>query len=370
MKDFKIPPISTLLGSTLFNYIKVIHKGYVAPSYYFKIFLTTLLVLISTPFHFFENMKFGPKLKEFNLQKPPLFILGHWRSGTTFLHNLLCQDPNATFVSTFQSVFPNNLASDAIFKLFMKINMPEKRPADNVKLDVSFPQEDEFALCNMNPNAYYGFFYFPEMYKDYFSRAIDFKISQGEYTQWQKDYRKLIAKAVIYRGGGRPIIKNPVNTGRIPTLLKMYPEARFLYIYRNPVTVFLSTRKFFYQLMPTLWLHKVSRSFIDKMIFEVYNMLLERYEKHKSLIPADQLMEIKFEEFEENPIDGLKKVYDQLLNEPLEPVKAHFETYISQQKNYKKNDYKVEKSLIDSILHHCGPYMGRYGYDIPDNVIV
>jgi len=168
MNQFKIPPISTLLGSTFRNYFKILGQGRVIPNYYLKIFLTTLVVLIATPFHFWENMFFYRKLKNFKFEKPPLFILGHWRSGTTLLHNMLTKDPSAGYMTTYQGVFPNNLTSKWLFRTFMKINMPDRRPSDGVKLDVNFPQEDGFAFSNSQWNEYYNFFYFPLNYKLYF----------------------------------------------------------------------------------------------------------------------------------------------------------------------------------------------------------
>jgi omega-hydroxy-beta-dihydromenaquinone-9 sulfotransferase len=142
MDEFKIPPISTLAGSTIVNYFKILRLGRIAPKYYLKIFLTTLIVLIATPFHLWENIVFRRRVREFKFQKPPLFIIGHWRSGTTLLHNMLTKDPTAAYITTYQSLFPNNLASKWLFKTFMRINMPDKRPSDGVELNIDYPQED------------------------------------------------------------------------------------------------------------------------------------------------------------------------------------------------------------------------------------
>ena len=38
----------------------------------------------------------------------PLFILGHWRSGTTHMHNLLGKDPNHTYPTLWQVIFPDS----------------------------------------------------------------------------------------------------------------------------------------------------------------------------------------------------------------------------------------------------------------------
>jgi hypothetical protein len=371
MNEFKIPPISTLAGSTLKNYLKILGTGKIAPRYYFKITLTILIVLIATPFHFWEKLIFKKRLKNFEFKKPPLFILGHWRSGTTLLHNMLTKDPSAGYMTTYHALFPNNLASKWLFKTFMKINMPDKRPSDGVKLDINFPQEDEFAFSNSQWNAYYNFFYFPKNYSEFYEKSVHHKnLSKEEIDLWYISYDKLVKKSLIDTKGERAIFKNPVNTARIDKILKLYPDAKFLYIYRNPITVFYSTRRFFQQLYPTLWFHKVDNQFIDDMIFDVYKRLLDDYLKLKSLIPAENLMELRFEEFEQNPVNELEKIYSDLLKEDFSTVKQYFADYFKTQKSHKKNKYLVDAAEMDEIHKHWGKYIEMYNYDLPPDVTI
>jgi hypothetical protein len=71
---------------------------------------------------------------------PPLFVLGHWRSGTTHLHNLLCLDERAGYTTTFQTVFPNHLFGfHKPLIWLMRLLMPKTRPVDNVPLDPQLP---------------------------------------------------------------------------------------------------------------------------------------------------------------------------------------------------------------------------------------
>ena len=371
MDEFKIPPVSTLIGSTFKNYIKILNQGRIAPKFYFKIFLSTLVVLIATPFHLWEKIVFHKKLKNFKFEKPPLFILGHWRSGTTLLHNMLTKDPTASYMTTYQAVFPNNLTSKWIFRTFMKINMPDKRPSDGVALNINFPQEDEFSFSNSYWNAYYNFFYFPEKYKEFYEKSVHHKnLSKKEIELWYSSYDKLVKKALINTKGERAIFKNPVNTGRIDKILKLYPDAKFLYIYRNPITVFYSTRRFFQQLYPTLWLHKVDNKFIDDMIFDVYIRLLDDYYEYKSLIPAENLMEIRFEEFEQKPLQEMENIYSNLLNEDFIKVKHYFSDYLKTQKSHKKNKYLVEADEIELIRRNWKKYIDLYDFDLPENITI
>ena len=80
----------------------------------------------------------------------PLFILGHWRSGTTFVHNIFACDKHFGYTTTYQTVFPHlMLWGQPFFKKNMAFLMPDKRPTDNMELKVDLPQEEEFALSNM-----------------------------------------------------------------------------------------------------------------------------------------------------------------------------------------------------------------------------
>jgi hypothetical protein len=284
---------------------------------------------------------------------------------------MLCKDPEAAYLTTYQSVFPNNLASKWLFGTFMRANMPEKRPSDNVKLHIDYPQEDEYAFSNVNPHSYYKFFYFPTAYKQIYEQSIHHKgLNESEIKRWYNDYENVLKKAFVVSKGKRMIIKNPVNTARIPHLLKLYPDAKFLYIYRNPVTVYLSTERFFKNLFPTLQLQDVDDKFIVDMIFDVYKKLMNDYLEQKEMIPANNLYELRFEDFEKDPVPELRKIYSNLLDEDFNRVETYFTEYFESQKSYKKNKYQIERTKIDLIKQHFGKFMELYEYDIPAEIEV
>ena len=162
MSSFKLPFISPLAGTTLGNLARVVKGNRIAPRYYFKVVVTFIFILISSAFQWIDLLILGRKIRNYSFRESPLFIIGHWRSGTTLLHNLLSQDPAAGFVNTYQAVFPNNLKSEWIFKTFMRIFMPKERPGDSVEISVNLPQEEEYALSNITHRSFYHFFYFRE----------------------------------------------------------------------------------------------------------------------------------------------------------------------------------------------------------------
>jgi hypothetical protein len=369
MSKFRLPPISPLLGSTLSTYIRTLGNGRIEPRYYLKMILTLLIVLIGLPFRWYEEAVYYFRVRKKKDPADPVFIIGHWRSGTTFLHNILCNDQQIGYVTTYQSVFPNNLWSKVIFNKFMKARMPKTRPGDNVRLAVGYPQEDEFAISNMNPFTYYQFMYFPENYRDFYDRFIRFRDNPEIVEQWKNDYRKMIKKACVNTGGSIPILKNPCNSGRIKVLLEMYPDARFIHIIRNPVVIFLSARKFFVELLPTLWFHRVDEKFIEEMVFDVYELLMHDLLAMKELIPPQNYLEIKFEEFEKDPLAHMEAIYNHMRLQGFEKARPEFSAYLGSMEGYRKNRYQeIDESIIERIRERWGFAMELWDYGIPSNL--
>ncbi len=363
-----IPPISPLIGSTLSNYYKSMRSGRIESNFYFKVLLTGFISAVSNLFAIWDKIK---DRKRQATQAHPIFIIGHWRSGTTHLHNLLCQDPNAGYITTYQSVFPNNLFSKGLFKTFMKMLIPGKRPSDNVKLNVDFPQEDEFALENLIAPSFYNFFFFPDKYDQLFDETILFKNrKESEIELWKRHYKELIAKGQSNTNGKYMILKNPVNTGRVERILEMYPNARFIHIYRNPIIVYLSTKKFFLTLIPELQLQNSTEEQIIDLTFDLYSRLMRNYLENKASIPPSQLIEIDFESFEKDPIHQLKEIYTSFSIPNWDQNLPYFEEYLNHLGDYKKNTYKITRVELDRIKTDWGFAFSAFGYSVPNNLEV
>lgn len=333
---------------------------------------TKVAAFLSGPFREIERMKYKKRLQRVQLPESPLFILGHWRSGTTLLHNIISHDPQYGFVTTYQSVFPSvTLSGKWLFRNFMKLAMPDKRPADNVKLSASFPQEEEFALSNLHGMSFYNFWYFPLNTQTYFH---DYLLLDGlnteQIAQWKSTYQDLVKTAMLNTKSNNIVLKNPPSTGRIKTILEVFPNAKFIHIYRNPVIVFLSTMRFFKKTMPALQLQHISKEEFIENIFSVYLKLMDRYEQVKSLIPEGNLIEIKFETFEKNPLENLKQIYEGLNLNGFETAAPHFRNYLETQKKFKKNKNKISQKLLNEILDKWGHYMHKYEYKTPENILI
>lgn len=157
--EFDKLPINTLVGADWDTFRKVTARQQIDKGFKGKYRLTTGVCRLLSALKPIEDSRFK-KLADKPLEMDPLFILGHWRSGTTFVHNIFACDKHFGYTTTYQTVFPHlMLWGQPFFKKNMAFLMPDKRPTDNMELKVDLPQEEEFALSNMMPYTYYNFWF-------------------------------------------------------------------------------------------------------------------------------------------------------------------------------------------------------------------
>lgn len=359
--------MSPLTGSGFLNSIKLIRRYKLKAKYYPRAFLFLLVALLLEPFRIVERLYYNRKALQQKMEQPPIFIIGHWRSGTTHLHNLICQDENMGFVTTYQAIYPETtFCGSKIIKGLMQLLMPKKRAADNMALNANFPQEDEFVLTNTNGLSYYNFWFFPKYWKQIFSDFVDFNVPQKTIAKWKQGYQLLVHKALKNTNGKRFISKNPPNTGRIKQLLELYPDAKFIHIHRNPVSTFVSTKKFITETMNPIKLEPFSEAEIEEHIFWTYEQLLKSYLATKHLIPKKNLIDISFVDLESRPMETLENIYQQLGIEDFDVAAEKFKTYLNAKENYQKNSHIIPDSLKEKIYQRWAFAFEEWHYPKPN----
>jgi hypothetical protein len=180
----------------------------------------------------------------------------------------------------------------------------------------------------------------------------------------------MVIKAMLNTGGSRIILKNPVNTGRTLRLLEIFPEARFVHIIRNPVIVYLSTMKFFTQLFPTLQLELFTEEDISEMILEIYGSMMRDYLADVKKVDPHRLLEIRYEELVESPLDNIGKIYKQFNFSRFQDLKPVFEKYLGTLEDHQIDTYTLDQKELDRVVEHVGFAMKHWNYKLPDNLKV
>lgn len=265
-----------------------------------------------------------------------------------------------------QASFPKSFMSNNFFKVFMKKFLPQTRPGDNMALEINSAQEEELALGNLFPHAFYNSWYFPKKILFNYFNYICFKNSIPKVKKlWKKVYILLLKKATLYMEGKRLVLKNPSNTARIRIILDLFPDAKFIHIYRNPYDVYMSTHMLYKKAIPHFMFHKITKKKIDYFIINIYKDMMRRYFEENTFIPKNNLIEIKYENLEKHPIEILKNIYDKLGLNGFQNAKQHFERYLEDIADYKKNIYHIDHTTRDKISKFWNFTITKWNYDAP-----
>ncbi len=196
----------------------------IAPAYWHRAAFITLASLMNSYHWRSEQRCYGEAIEQVQITHPPLFILGHWRSGTTLLHYLLAQDVSQfNFANTYQVVNPRTfLSTEEMFTRRFAGLVPATRPMDNMSLSFGSPQEDEFAPLLLTLHSLYLGISFPRRLDDY-ARYLTFRNApRNEIEQWQRAF-EWFCKKLTLKNDKALILKSPAHTARFGSSWRCFP---------------------------------------------------------------------------------------------------------------------------------------------------
>lgn len=333
-----------------------------------RVLFVSATTLLTSPLRFWERARYGRRIENVAIHPSPIFIIGHWRSGTTHLHNLLCQDESLVSLTTFQAMAPGFcLVGSGAIKRFLARMAGARYPTrliDNVPLAFDAPQEDEFAMANLSPHSFVHTFSLPQQAQEFFDRSVLFDgVSDVDLSTWKATYLALLRKATLANSGKRLVIKNCAHSARIETLLQLFPDAKFIHIHRNPYEVFLSTRHMHRTVLPRSQLQSIVPAKVEAHVLRFYQQLMHRFLADRSLIPAGNLLEIRFEDLETSPLDQLRRVYAGLCLPGFAAAEPAFRSYLESVSDYRKNAYELDRDVIAKVNEHWPFAFEAWGYE-------
>jgi hypothetical protein len=311
-----------------------------------------------------ERLRWGRRTRGERIRQAPVFIIGHWRSGTTHLHNLMSQDPAFGCVSMYQAMVPGGtLVGGGWLKRLLARVVPEERPMDQMTWPVDAPQEEEIPLGKTMPYSFYVQFLFPRRARWLFRRYVLLEGAPARAAaEWKRKYLRVLQVASLHAGGRRLLLKNPVNTARIRLLLELFPDAKFVHIARSPYAVFPSTKKLHQSLLRFTSLETVRDDEVEETVLDLYDAMMRRYLRDRALVPAGNLVEVRFEDLERDPLGVLRTIYDGLGLAGFEVAEARFRAYASAQAGYRKNHFATDPEAAGRIEERWGFAFEALGY--------
>lgn len=295
---------------------------------------------------------------------PPLFILGHWRSGTTHLLNLLAQDERFAAPDPLAVGLPwGFLGLSSFWRSRLEAWLPPDRIIDPMPIDPTAPQEDELALALMQPLSYYHGIFFPRHLYRAFRQGVLFEGCRPEAVAlWRRRMDHYLTKLQLYSGSRRLLIKNPAHTARVGELLALRPDAVFLHIHRDPYEVFSSTRRMLLTLLREFSLQSYDPRAVDGLVLDLYPAIMARFDRDRALLPPGRLVEIRYDRFIADPLETLCHVYDGLNLGPFGPVQPRMESYLAGVRDYRRARHDLEDQARRAVRRQWAFAFDRWGY--------
>ena len=316
----------------------------------------------SSLFAAIENLRFKKQLSVIACRPDPVFIVGHWRTGSTFLLKLMSLDEQFTCPTLFQVAEPDSLlVSYPYYKPIMKILVKKTRPMDNVKAGMDEPQEDEYAIFRLTGNSPLERLVFPDEDGYFLRKWSETEVSTGEEKVLKETLRRYYTK-LTFRKNGKILSKNPFHSFRIKILLEAFPNAKFIQIHRNPICVIPSTLNMWNILQRENTLNgRINKHTVGE-ISRMVRYTTERISADAEIVPEGSFAEIRFEDLEYETVNCLRALYTKLGLEFSDRFEARVKDFIDSNHNFVKNNFSMTESDRHVVLDELKEYMGKYSY--------
>jgi len=292
-----------------------------------------------------ELLKRRPEIQDVEIRRP-LIITGLFRTGSTYLHNVLAADPGSRAGRMWELAHPvgrkRDLMGDEKWRRWRgghevsmdEIMIPEQGEAHVVTVDAF--EEDFFLLENDMAimKLFVGFGDFA-----YARRMLEWDMV-GSY-QWHKRQLQILWEQ---RSAKRWLLKCPWHLWNLQALLAVYPDARIIQTHRGLVDTIGSqcslTARIAAKFRRSLDLHEVGRFWLD------YSRVgVERGLQARSTLPSAQIYDVRLQDLRSDPFEVIEDIY------------RHFELPL---------DGGLAEQLRSRIADEPLAQSGEHNYDIAD----
>lgn len=352
-------------GIDFFAWMKLLYRNRYAVQwrYLYIAVIVTFVSFCHTVLRLVQQVIYGGRISRTAITEAPIFIIGHWRTGTTLLHEFLILDERHNYPNTYQCMEPNHfLLTEKLFTRAFKFLTPSHRPMDNMAAGFDRPQEDEFALCMLGQPSPYLTIAFPNR-PPQCAEYLDLEgLTPEALVSWKKTFLRFLQQ-LTFKNPKRLVLKSPPHMCRIKVLLDMFPGARFVHIVRDPRIVFASTVNLWKSLYRTHGLQTPTFAGLEEQVFQTFLRMYDRLEAGQKLVPAGRFHELRYEDLIADPVGQMRLLYERIGLDGFEDMRPRLEQYLESLKGYETNRYDLSPEARQEIEQRWGDVIRRYGYD-------
>lgn len=326
--------------------------------------ITTAMTAGNSMLGLVQSTVFGKRVRDAVIQPDPIFILGHYRTGTTYLHNLLALDQRFSYPTTFECFAPHHcLLTDRLYPRLFSWLLPAKRAFDDMEMGLDRPQKDEMALVISGvPSPYWSAgFQGERVGSRYLTLAT---LSDAEREDWERSFLQFL-RLVSLRHPAKPLVlKSPPHTARLAVLARLFPRARFVHLARDPVTVFASTVHLWRENRATNALAPWTEEQLEREILEGLPEMYRNFERDRAAVPPGQFFQMRYEDLVRDPLAALESCYRAIGLGDFAVARPRVEHYLGGLRDYRTNEFAVSPEGTAAIRASWGPLFREWGYEI------
>jgi hypothetical protein len=294
-------------------------QGHIPPAYWPRLVFLLLLSGINTIASLPERVIVGAWLRlrppRMERDNAPVFVLGYFRSGTTFLQNLLAADPGLRSPSWPQVLAPQTFVLGWVLLRYLFVPLlPLTRLDAVVPVGARLPAEDDFALNNMGGMSILAGRAILPRRQAFFGRFHDLDaLSKEELSRWRSHQLAFVQKLTLVAGGRRLLLKSPSHTARVRYLRELFPGAKFVHISRSPEAVFRSNLVLVRELQRAFALQSpLPEDEQEEIITREYLATEMHYLADRARTPVVDFAEVRLQDLVADPMGEMKRIYREL----------------------------------------------------------
>ncbi|OBB88472.1 hypothetical protein A5760_23795 [Mycobacterium colombiense] len=323
--------------------------------------LYTLVSVVNSCLGLLQKIVFDRRVAETVITDPPIFIIGHWRTGTTLLHELLVLDDRYVGPTGFECVAPQHFLLTERLAPLAGFMVSKHRAMDNMDSSLHHPQEDEFVWIMQGQPSPYLTLAFPNRPPEH-ERYLDLEhLSPRELEAWKRLLFQFVQR-LFFRHRKTVVLKNPNHSFRIKVLLDIFPEAKFIHIIRDPYVVYPSSIHLVKSLSRVHSLQRPTFEGLDERVLATYVDLYRKVDEGRELVGPARFYELRYEDLVADPEGQLCRLYEHLGLGRFEQYRPRLRQYLADHADYETNSYDLTSEQCKIVTERLGEVIDRYGY--------
>ena len=293
-----------------------------------------------------------PEIHRVSLPKP-LFILGAHRTGTTFLFNLLAQDPHSRWLRFWESFFPVPATTTEDASSTSRIKKVVKIIAD---LKSFLPSVDTVHYLNaLNPEECN-----PLFERNFTSDFFMFLANVPSYYQWLKQQPNLLYAYEYYHfqlqllscqwQEHHWLLKAPFHLAYLEELFTIFPDANIIQTHREPLQSLPSICSLS-SLFRSLYSDRIEPALVGEQWLDLTTKLLTRGLKARQHLSPHQFFDVNYTALIRAPLESVRQIYAHFGYDFSPTLENNLQTYLHENPQHKHGVHRYSLEQFSLAPH-------------------